>query len=93
MADGTWSFADAKAKLSEVFNRAERDGPQRITRHGREAGVLVSPADFREYELTRARSERSFFEVWADPRARVLTDHEHDTLFARDPDPGRPIDL
>ncbi len=39
MADGSWSLADAKAKLSEVVDRAMREGPQRITRHGRPAVV------------------------------------------------------
>jgi prevent-host-death family protein len=42
MADGSWSLADAKAKLSEVVDRAMREGPQRITRHGRPAVVVVT---------------------------------------------------
>lgn len=42
-----WSLADAKAHLSEVVNRAIEDGPQTITRHGREAVVVVSAEDWR----------------------------------------------
>lgn len=38
----SWSIADAKARLSEVVERAHREGPQTITRHGRRAAVLVS---------------------------------------------------
>jgi prevent-host-death family protein len=37
-----WSVASAKAHLSEVVNRALSEGPQLITRHGRQAVVVVS---------------------------------------------------
>ena len=38
----TWQLQDAKAKLSEVIKRAQVDGPQDITQHGRSVAVLVS---------------------------------------------------
>ena len=37
-----WPIADAKARLSEVIDRAIEAGPQVITRHGRPTAVLVS---------------------------------------------------
>jgi prevent-host-death family protein len=40
--DGTWSVADAKARLSELLDRAVNDGPQAITRRGREIAIVVS---------------------------------------------------
>jgi prevent-host-death family protein len=40
--DGTWSVADAKARLSELLDQAINDGPQAITRRGREIAVVVS---------------------------------------------------
>jgi prevent-host-death family protein len=36
-----WTLADAKAKLSEVIDRAQAE-PQTITRHGRPSVVVVS---------------------------------------------------
>lgn len=41
-----WPLQDAKNKLSEVIERAIAQGPQTITRHGREAAVVVSVGDF-----------------------------------------------
>jgi len=40
--DHAWSVADAKARLSELLDRAINDGPQAITRRGREIAVVVS---------------------------------------------------
>lgn len=37
----TWSLANAKARLSEVVDRAQA-GPQIITRHGQPSAVIVS---------------------------------------------------
>src|SRR5262249_22972750 len=36
-----WSVAQAKARLSEVIERALKEGPQEITRNGRPAVVVV----------------------------------------------------
>src|SRR5437762_2343974 len=42
MAKARWTVAEAKAKFSEVLERAEKEGPQRITKHGRETAVALS---------------------------------------------------
>ncbi len=42
-----WTVAEAKAKLSEVIERARNSGPQRITRHGKEAVVVVSAEEWK----------------------------------------------
>jgi prevent-host-death family protein len=41
-----WSVADAKARLSTVIERALSEGPQTITRYGKEAAVLVSAEEW-----------------------------------------------
>lgn len=41
-----WQLQEAKAKLSSVIDGAIASGPQRITRHGRPAAVLLSEEDF-----------------------------------------------
>ena len=42
MGQRTWTITDAKAKFSEVINRARTDGPQTITRNGHITVVVVS---------------------------------------------------
>ena len=41
----SWSIADAKARFSEVVERAGTE-PQMITRNGKPAAVLVSPEEW-----------------------------------------------
>jgi len=40
--DQAWSGAEARARFSEVIDRALREGPQTITRRGRKTVVVVS---------------------------------------------------
>jgi prevent-host-death family protein len=44
-ADG-WSVAEAKAKFSEVIEKARLSGPQSITKNGRRAAVVVSAEEW-----------------------------------------------
>jgi len=41
----SWTVADAKARLSEVIERAQRD-PQVITRHGKPSVIVVSAEEW-----------------------------------------------
>ena len=41
-----WSVAEAKARFSEVIDRALKQGPQAITRNGRPAVVVVSSEEW-----------------------------------------------
>jgi prevent-host-death family protein len=47
MGTHQWSVAEAKAKFSEVLDKARSDGPQTITRNGREAAVVVSAEEWK----------------------------------------------
>ena len=42
---GNWTVADAKARLSEVIERAQTN-PQIITRHGKPSAVIVSAEEW-----------------------------------------------
>lgn len=44
---GRWALQDAKARFSEVVRKAQTEGPQRITVHGREKVVVVSVEEYR----------------------------------------------
>jgi antitoxin Phd len=50
-----WQLQEAKGRFSEVFRLARERGPQRVTKHGREA-VVVIPAE--EYARLTAPQRR-----------------------------------
>jgi prevent-host-death family protein len=60
MTKATWTLAEAKAKFSEVVQKAEREGPQWITRRGEEAVVVVSKKDW-ERKTKRKGTLLEFF--------------------------------
>ncbi len=57
---GTWTVAEAKAKLSEVIERAQTAGPQAITRNGRMAVVVVAAEEW-ERKSRRTGNLAEFF--------------------------------
>ena len=60
MSSQTWTVAEAKAKFSEVLDRANSTGPQTITRNGRTAAVIVA-ADEWERKTRRTGNLAEFF--------------------------------
>src|SRR5258707_13339276 len=45
-AKGAWQIQTAKARFSEVFRLARTEGPQRITRQGKEGVAMILDAEF-----------------------------------------------
>ncbi len=82
-----WQLQAAKARFSEVFRLTRSQGPQWITRGGKEAVVVVAAEEFER--LTRRKKQSgSLAEFFAkSPLARFELDLE------RQPDFGRPVDL
>lgn len=74
-----WQVQEAKQKFSELVDRAERDGPQVVTRHGEEVAVVLS---VKEYRRLTGKRKRSFKDVLRDgPRFDALVqelDRERD---------------
>jgi prevent-host-death family protein len=60
----SWQLQDAKAKLSEVVKRAERDGPQEITVHGEPKAVVLAKAD---YDRLTSRKQNLYEFLRASP--------------------------
>ena len=60
MSTHAWTIAEAKAKFSEVLEKAQSEGPQTITRHGRSAAVVVA-ADEWEQKTKRKGNLAEFF--------------------------------
>jgi len=46
MSEPNWTVAEAKAKFSELIERARATGPQTITKNGRTAAIVVSPEEW-----------------------------------------------
>lgn len=82
--ESAWSVAEAKARFSELVERAQRDGPQTVNRRGRRAVVVVS-AD--EWERKTAR-RGDLAEFFADSPLRG-----GDLIVERTDDEGRPVQL
>jgi prevent-host-death family protein len=51
----TWQLQTAKAQFSELFRRAREEGPQRVTRRGREAVVVVPAEEYDRLTAPKAR--------------------------------------
>lgn len=56
-----WSVAQAKARLSEVMDRAIELGPQRVTKNGRDAVVIISVEEW-DAIINPKESLAAFFE-------------------------------
>ncbi|UZR30609.1 type II toxin-antitoxin system Phd/YefM family antitoxin [Methylococcus mesophilus] len=79
-----WQLQEAKNKLSEVIQAAQKSGPQAITVRGRETAVILSAEDYRRLTM-KSGSLVSFFQ--ASPWAEVELD------LTRSKDVGRDIEL
>lgn len=82
-----WQVQTAKAKFSELFRRARTEGPQRVTKQGKETVVVLSSEDYDR--LTHKKRQPSnlleFFQQ--SPLYGIELDLE------RDKSPSRDIDL
>ena len=60
MSTQNWTIAEAKAKFSEVVDRAQSEGPQTITRNGRTTAVVVGAEEW-ERKMQRSGNLAEFF--------------------------------
>ena len=60
MGAQNWTVAEAKAKFSEIIERAMSEGPQTITRNGRTAAVVVGAEEWQR-KTKRAGNLAEFF--------------------------------
>lgn len=83
----TWQLQTAKAKFSEVIRRARAEGPQVVTKQGKDEVVIVG---IEEFKLLRERASQpqSLVQFFAEsPLVKVALDLE------RAPDYGRKVEL
>jgi antitoxin Phd len=87
LADSAWQLQTAKARFSEVFRLALANGPQLITRAGREAVVVLPAAQF-DALVARSQQPKSLVEFFKQSPLAGL-----DLVLERDRDSGRDVDL
>jgi prevent-host-death family protein len=55
----TWGVAQAKAQFSEVIEKAMTEGPQEVTKGGKDAVVIVSKREWLKKKATTSSSATS----------------------------------
>jgi antitoxin Phd len=81
----SWQIQSAKARFSEVFRKARAEGPQRITRQGKEGVVMVAEEQYAQL-VGKSRQPKSLVDFLRNSPLRGVN-------LERDPDPGRDLDL
>lgn len=82
-----WQVQTAKARFSEVFRLARTEGPQRITRQGKEGVVMISDEQYQRLTV-KSRQPKSLVQFFREsPLVGVKLDLD------RDKDTGRDIEL
>jgi prevent-host-death family protein len=83
-----WQVQTAKAKFSELFRKARTEGPQRVTKQGKETIVVLSIEDYDKLTHGKRPPKNSF---WKMLRESPLVGLELE--FERDKSPMRDIEL
>ena len=83
-ASPAWQLQEAKARFSEVFRRARSEGPQKVTKQGTEA-VIVLPVEEFDRLIRRSLKPKTLVEFFADsPLAEAALDLERIRDYGRD---------
>ncbi len=76
-----WQLQDAKNRFSEVVRKASTEGPQTVTKHGKDSVVVLSVEDYQKLERPKT-SLVDFFQN--SPFASVDLDMKRDKSKDRD---------
>lgn len=88
----SWAASQAKARFAELIRKAQTEGPQTVTQHGRDAVVVLSVEEFRKL---RNRKPKPGLKEWilsgpkSDEFARIMDE----IVEERRNQPPREIDL
>jgi prevent-host-death family protein len=79
-----WQLQEAKNRFSEVVRKASEEGPQTVTKHGKDSVVVLSAEDYRKSE----KPKTSLVELFQkSPFSKVEMD------LKRDKSPARSVEL
>ena len=81
-----WQVQTAKARFSEVFRRARSEGPQHITRQGKDGVVMIAEEQYQRL-VGRSHQPASLVKFFREsPLVGVDLDLERDRTPTRDID-------
>ncbi|GAB1483077.1 type II toxin-antitoxin system Phd/YefM family antitoxin [Treponema sp.] len=64
----SWPLQDAKARFSELFSKVNDEGPQRVTRNGKHAIILMSELEYKKLK----KQNPSFIDfLFSAPKANL----------------------
>ena len=86
-AGNSWQLQTAKARFSEVFRLARTQGPQLITRRGKESVVMISGEQYEEF-VGKSHQPKNLVEFFRESPFVGAELH-----LERDKDPGREIEI
>lgn len=76
-----WQLQDAKNRFSEVVRKASTEGPQTVTKHGKDSVIVLSIEDYQKLD----RPKTSLVDFFRNsPLASVELDTERDKSKDRD---------
>ena len=81
MLENHWQLQDAKNKFSSLVKRARQNGPQVVTRHGKEAVVVLSVDEYKKL-IKPQKNLVNFFQ--SSPLAATELDLERKKDLPRD---------
>lgn len=80
-----WQLQQAKARLSELLKRAEKEGPQEITVRGEPAVIVLALRDYEKLKAEETRPNLVDF-LLNSPLAGLDIEFERDKSLAREED-------
>jgi antitoxin Phd len=77
----TWQLQEAKNKFSKLVEKAQHEGPQFVTKHGKESVVVLSVEEYKK--IVRPKSNLFQF-IQMSPLSKTLISIERDKSLGRD---------
>jgi len=76
-----WQLQEAKNKFSKLVEKAQYEGPQFVTKHGKESVVVLSVEEYQE--IVKPKSNLFQF-IQSSPLSKTSINIERDKSVSRD---------
>ena len=76
----TWQLQEAKNKFSKLVEKAQHEGPQFVTKHGKESVVVLSVEEYKK--IVKPKSNLFQF-IQSSPLSKTLIDIKRDKSLVR----------
>ena len=76
-----WQLQEAKNKFSRIVEKAQHEGPQIVTKHGKESVVVLSVEDYQKMIKPKTSLVKFFKE---SPLAGIALEIKRDKSLSRD---------